>query len=462
VKHDYPHLAGRLFNTPLLVDPDKAATIAAVFNAYLQNEVAALPEFLPPERADIAAQVSARRAEGGYYLTNDGVAVVPVYGTLVQRAGGLEALSGLTGYNDINRRLTAAARDSGVRGIVLEFDSTGGEVEGVVETSTVISEIQKPVWAHANGLALSGAYWLAAAADRIYTTPTGLLGSIGVLIMHADRSRIVERSGVVYTPIYAGARKVDGSSLLPLTEEARGWMQSRVDELYEMFTDHVAGNRNMSVEDVRNTEAGIISAQESVNIGFSDGVMLLGETVATMASELYNGSLERKKVYRRAAVSAFHLGEHVMSTVPKDNAAAPVLAAITQADLDAARAAGRTEGATEAATAAKAAAEAAGVEARKRIKGITESAEGKKRPALANRLAFDSSMSVDDAIAFMAPLPEEAKAEAPTNALAARMEQEPNPKVGAGNGDGDGEETAEQMGTRLAGLAAKHKVRLVK
>lgn len=448
----YARLAERLFNVPLLIAPDKADTIAAVFNAHLQNTVAELPKFEPPTRVDLATSMSMRRADGGYYATNAGVAVVQAHGSFVQRAGGLDAQSGLTGYNSIAATLSAAVRDPGVRGVVIEFDSPGGEVEGVVDLASLIAGVDKPVWAHANGIALSAAYWLAAAADRVYASQTGLLGSIGVLLLHADRSKIIERSGVVYTAIYAGARKVDGSSMSPLTEEARARAQARVDQVYAMFTEHVAAHRSVAEKKVRGTEAAILSVQDAKQVGLANDVASLGDTVQMMTDDL-NAGRSKRKSYGRAAANAHSSQETAMSE--QDNGAAPKEpAAITQADLDKARAEGvekgKKEAATEAqATAAKQADATAGDKAKARIKAIQDSPEGKERPALAKKLAFDTDMTSEAAQAFMKDMPKEASG----NPLDAAM-RGTNPKVGA-----DGEPPKERGGAHVVDMKAIYDAR---
>lgn len=425
----YARLAERLFNAPLLLAPDKAETIAAVFNAYVAGNVAELPKYEPPARVDLASSMSMRRADGGYYLTNSGVAVLQVHGSLVQRSGGLDSMSGLMGYNGITNMLSSAVRDPGVRGVVIEFDSPGGEVAGVMEMAGMIAEADKPVWAHANELAASAAYWLAAAADRVYAPTTGMLGSIGVLMLHADRSRQIDKAGIVYTPIFAGARKLDGSSMAPLTEEARSWAQDRVDQVYNLFVAHVAAQRGMSEKKVRDTEAAVYSVQDAKKMGLADDVATLGETIQMMTDDLNTGRSKRKS-YGRAAANAQDLTNgHLPGRIDmdeKDKGAAPA----TQAQLDAARAEGKAEAQADADKAAKIAAEAqASGDAKARVKAILGCEAAKERPALAQHLALDTAMSAEDAIGVLA----KAAKETVTNSLAAKMPQ--NPKVGA---DGDG------------------------
>ena len=400
----YARLAERLFNVPLLIAPDKADTIAAVFNAHLTNTQAEMPKYDAPERVDLASAMSMRRAEGGYYVTTAGVAVVQVHGSLVQRAGGLDALSGLTGYNGVAAMIGSAMRDHGVRGMVLEFDSPGGEVEGVVDLSTLIAGGDKPIWAHANGIALSAAYWLSAAADRVYASQTGLLGSIGVLMLHADRSKIIERAGVVYTPIYAGARKIDGSSMAPLTEEARARAQARVDQVYAMFVQHVASHRNVSEKKVRETEAAVLSVQDAKAVGLANGVASLGDTVQMMTDDL-NAGRSKRKGYGRAAANAQFSQENHME---EGKGAAPnAPAAITQADVDKAVAQAREDerkkvAAEAEAKATKDATAKADSDAKARIDAILSCDEAKDRPTLAKHLALKTSTSLEDAKGLLA------------------------------------------------------------
>ena len=114
---------------------------------------------------------------------------------------------------------------------------------------------EKPVWAVANDRAFSAAYALAAAADEVFVTRTGGVGSIGVIAMHADQSRKDEQDGYRFTAIYAGQHKNDFSPHAPLSDDARAALQAEVDRLYGIFTESVATHRGLTVEAVRGTEA---------------------------------------------------------------------------------------------------------------------------------------------------------------------------------------------------------------
>ena len=203
-----PHLASRLFGTPLLIHPPKLDVILSVVGPRMS--LATVSDMPPMDMA--AFQRPARTA------TPEGIAVIPIHGSLVKRALGMDAASGLTSYSEIASMLDAALADPQVRGILLDIDSPGGEASGSFELSRRVREVAavKPVWAVANDAAYSAAYALAASAQRLFVTETGGVGSIGVIALHVDQSVKDAKDGYRFTAITAGAHKHDYSPHEPL------------------------------------------------------------------------------------------------------------------------------------------------------------------------------------------------------------------------------------------------------
>ncbi|MGO1003281.1 S49 family peptidase [Lysobacter sp. CA196] len=307
-----PHLAARVFNTPLLIQRAKLEVILGVLAPKFELQTLPPPQMAPPGPAPPPT-----------LQTQNGIFVLPVHGTLVQRTIGLDALSGLTSYQSIARRLDAALADESVRGIVLDIDSPGGEAAGVFDLADQIhaARTRKPIWAVANDAAFSAAYAIASAADRVFLTRTAGVGSIGVIALHVDQSQSDTNAGLKYTPIHAGARKNDGTPHGPLTDEARNSIQAEVNRLHELFVLTVADQRGLSAETVRKTEAALYFGQDAINVGLADHLGTLSDAVQQMHTEL------------DAAMRPFPLETPTMST-PEATAPAVV-------DLDAARAQAR-------------------------------------------------------------------------------------------------------------------------
>jgi signal peptide peptidase SppA len=272
------HIASRVFNTPLMIDSKKLAAILAVLAPRLGVE--------PP--AVEAAWLTEHRSRKPYAVTDAGVAVIEVSGSLVNRSSGMDAQSGLTSYEQLGNEILDAATDPQVRGILLRLDSYGGEANGAWDVASLIEEAArvKPVWASVDDWALSAGYLLASATDRIWVTRTGGVGSVGIIAMHLDQSGWDAANGLRYTTIFAGDRKNDFNPHEPLSDGARSVLAAEVDRLYSMFVDAVARRRSLSAADVRGTQAGILYGEDSVVQGFADRVGTFRDALAAMTESI--------------------------------------------------------------------------------------------------------------------------------------------------------------------------------
>lgn len=272
-----PHLASRLYGTPLLLARTKLDIILSVLGSRvgwpIQSELA-----LPPSRA----------SPSGQHMAATGIAVVPVHGSLVRRAIGIDAASGLSSYGDIAAMLDAAVADPTVSGILLDIDSPGGEAGGVFELAQHIRAIDaiKPVWAIACDSAFSAAYAIACAASRVFVTQTAGVGSIGVIAMHVDQSVRDAQEGYRFTAVSAGDFKNDLSPHEPLDKGALGRLQSEVDRLYGLFVDHVASMRGLQAQAIRDTQAGLFFGPDAVRSGFADALASTDQVVTEFTAYL--------------------------------------------------------------------------------------------------------------------------------------------------------------------------------
>ena len=269
-----PHLASRLYGTPLLLARAKLDVILSVL-----GERVNWPE------SDLAAPSLPKRP---VIDTPVGIALIPVVGSLVRRTVGLDPASGFTSYAEIAGMVDAALADPSVEGIVLDIDSPGGEAGGVFELGERIraADAVKPVWAIASDTAFSAAYAIGCSASRLLVSRTGGVGSIGVIAMHVDQTARDAQQGYRYTPITAGDHKNDFSPHEKLGPEAHARLQAEVDRLYAMFVDHVAVMRKLDTDAVRATEAGIYFGMDAVTAGLADAVGSLDAVLAEFSSFL--------------------------------------------------------------------------------------------------------------------------------------------------------------------------------
>ncbi|MBF0141092.1 MAG: S49 family peptidase [Magnetococcales bacterium] len=271
-----PHIAARVIGTPLLIDHAKLEVILSVIGNRIGLQT---PELIGNDFPAVDP--------ASYAITSDGIGIIPIRGTLVKRASGVDAQSGLMSYDTIETMFLDAITDPAVRAIMLDIDSPGGEVGGVFDLGQTMMDMRgtKPVWAFADN-AFSGAYLLASAADKIFLTQTSGVGSVGVMSVHRDESAKDQQQGISYTTITAGANKADFSPHSPLTDGAKARLQAEVNRVYDMFTSFVAVGRSIPIEAVKATEAGIFYGAEALNVRFADQVSTLREAVANLTETI--------------------------------------------------------------------------------------------------------------------------------------------------------------------------------
>jgi signal peptide peptidase SppA len=236
------------------------------------------------------------------------ILVVPIYGILRHRQSWLAALFGGTDATMLASLLREAADDPAVTEIILDVDSPGGEVAGTEELAAVVAEArtQKRVTAVVNALAASAAYWVASAASRIVSTPSGLVGSIGVVATHVDLSELERKAGIRVTEIAAPAGKTVGTEHAPLSEAGRGAIAANVEAFYRLFVERVAAGRGVSADVVRGERFGqgrVFTAEEARRRGLVDAVATLPDVVAGAMRRAGAADLEFRTRRARALAS---------------------------------------------------------------------------------------------------------------------------------------------------------------
>ena len=267
---------------------------ATTLTEFLSQPWAILPEALESLTLQMVKQASgesaagrdAARAARGAVIVGK-TAIVPVRGVITQRGDIFDALfgGGSVSTQALGALLQQLAADNAVSTIVLDIDSPGGSVYGIAELADQMAAIRgkKTIVAVANSLAASAAYWIASAADEIVATPGGEVGSIGVFVAHVDHSEMLKKAGLQFTVISAGKYKTEANPYQPLSEDARRFVQSRVDDYYGMFVKAVATNRGATQTAVREGygQGRVLGAQAALRANLVDRIATLEQVVAT-------------------------------------------------------------------------------------------------------------------------------------------------------------------------------------
>jgi signal peptide peptidase SppA len=223
-------------------------------------------------------------------MERDGVAIIPVTGPLFRYANLFTAISGASSYELIARDFTVALENPQIKGIILDIDSPGGEVNGVSELSNMVyaARGKKPVVAYASGDAASGAYWIASAADEIVVSETSALGSIGVVGVYRGKSG-APNSDVEIVSSQSPHKRLD-----PQTDEGRARLQLRIDSMADVFISTIARNRDVAPEIVQTHYGGgdVMIGARAVEAGLADRVGSLEQLIQELSTSPQSPPLE--------------------------------------------------------------------------------------------------------------------------------------------------------------------------
>jgi protease-4 len=243
------------------------------------------------------------------------ILLVDLSGTLGVRAS--RSLLGLpAGESPVSRlreELERSARDDEIAAIVLRVDSPGGTV---IASEILYRELLRhkratgrPVIAQLMGIAASGGYYVAMAADRVQAYPSTITGSIGVVAFGFNVSGLMQKVGVEYQTFTSGAFKDAGSPFRPMTDAERAQLGSVVQDLFTGFLDVVERGRPQlaRAEIERLADGRIYSARQAHAAGLIDAIGDLDSAVAEAKRAAGVEGDVRVVVYRRPGERAENL-----------------------------------------------------------------------------------------------------------------------------------------------------------
>lgn len=228
------------------------------------------------------------------------VAVIRISGPLNNSDSWWNQYLGATGYPEIRDALIYAARDAAVNAIVLDIASGGGAVNGCADTGELIQRVDtkiKPITAFSDSAIMSSAYWLGSSARKITISQTAEAGSIGVLIVHQEKTAALEAAGIKPEVIRSGKYKALGNPYEKLSELAREELQAGVDHSAQIFTQHVADRRKVSyaVADSKMGQGRIFPGERALEVGLVDAVgnfdSVVSKAQETKAKEKIRGGI---------------------------------------------------------------------------------------------------------------------------------------------------------------------------
>jgi signal peptide peptidase SppA len=286
-----------LTGQPWAITPQALESICNAFGRLGASPVTA--EGIRPHSQDEAASsaLPTSRSQSGDapYSLFGRVALIEVTGVIHRRAGHAWCFA-WDGQDQIRSAFDEAMADPAVKAVLLSFDSPGGVAAGVKELADhIAAQTAKPVYAYADGLCASAAFWLASATGRLYAPVTATVGSIGVLQVHCDRSAANSAQGVRYTYITGGTWKASGHGDAPLSGPDQAYWQGMVDQLHQIFRNDVAVKTGVEASRPEAWGDGqVFLASKALELGLISGIV--GDREALIAQINKETSMDKEKL----------------------------------------------------------------------------------------------------------------------------------------------------------------------
>lgn len=277
---NYPRLYNRFYASPLLIEESAALAIhTSLWPRMSSNaQISVSSEDIKAARATkmktgMRGGMLWPDADGDMFtIAKPGVAVVPVNGVLGKNLDALDMMCGGVPVDAVRQAFGQAMANKDIKTIVLDFASPGGEVTGIEELGSTIREAaassKKTIYAFTDSQCCSAAYWLASQCDEIVTTPSAILGSIGVYVAWFDPSVAMQLAGYQLQMFAAGEHKGMGMPGRALSQKERDLLQGRVDAVYQKFTTAVTSVRPGVAKG--NMQGQTFTGEKSMSNGLAD------------------------------------------------------------------------------------------------------------------------------------------------------------------------------------------------
>jgi len=260
------------------------------------------------ETISMASYVRVPAKDAGLRVNTEGeIAVVYAEGAIISGENGSPSpfSEQSMGSETMKRALQEARENDRISAVVVRINSPGGSASASDEIWRAIrlTAEEKPVVVSMGGLAASGGYWIATAAETIVADPLTLTGSIGVFAMLFDVSGFFENKlGVTFDDIQTAPYADIFSGLEPLDDSERAMLERMVDLTYDQFLERVSESRRLDVAQVDTIGQGRIwTGAQALEVGLVDSLGTLRDAIriAARQAELGDGPY-RVRVLPRA------------------------------------------------------------------------------------------------------------------------------------------------------------------
>ncbi len=218
------------------------------------------------------------------------IAIVPINGVITTSEDSFILSQSTTSSRYIAQTLIDLSNDNTVKAVLLDINSPGGSPVASEEISNAIDIVKSKnitVYALINDVGASGGFWVAVSANKVYASSMSTVGSIGVTSAGLSFENFIKEYNITYRKQTAGEFKDMGSPYRKPTQKEEEKIQNILDEVHSNFITHVAKERNMTYDEVKEYATGeIFLGSTAKEIGFIDEIGYYPNVITEIKNEV--------------------------------------------------------------------------------------------------------------------------------------------------------------------------------
>lgn len=183
------------------------------------------------------------------------------------------------------RQLVLAEGNPNIAGHFLHISSGGGEAWYLDRLFSVLTSLEKPLYAHIEKLCASAAYYIGCAAQRITAeTPNCTVGSIGVMCQFTNMRGLMDKLGIKDIQLYADGSDLKNKKILDAfyNDKPEEFIRKELNPIREQFVDAVRAARpalSKLTDDHPVLRGEDYRAEEALTVGLIDGIQTLEQSL---------------------------------------------------------------------------------------------------------------------------------------------------------------------------------------
>ena len=213
--------------------------------------------------------------------------VIPLEGEIVDSQTEILSNNSEINVNETIDKLEKASKNKKIKGVVLRINSPGGSAltsDIIAKKVKELSE-KKPVYVSMSGVAASGGYYISANANAIFVDRNTITGSIGVVSIMPDFSKLIKENGVNIESVSQGEYS-DLYSANTFNEKKYNKIYNSNLKVYQDFLNVVSKGRKIDLGKLKTLAEGRVwTGEEAIKNGLADGIAGLNETIFTLADD---------------------------------------------------------------------------------------------------------------------------------------------------------------------------------